>query len=319
MARWAGYKKVIVFPAQRAHAYLPPARKRLPSNVAYLWNDGHFWPLLGKTTHPNPAALPHSRHGRTVVINVDWAKMPHVMVNFSNFSTLSAAEAPQVIAQLKAVYHLAVLEQEAERQQVAAYLNDTAVQTLSALHIHFSLLHTTPDAQLRRELDQALPLLANLITGLTQLARVLRPLELDSFSLHEALQLAVESFSQTGKRVVWYEGHSVPDLPRDVATALYRLALATLLSQHNNSQATEGWLQLHTTHNGVCLIIQDNGTTAEPAPEILGLTIHFEQLNGRITHQVEPGIGTTITAVWPGPDAASQNPSGGNPVQNEPG
>lgn len=244
--------------------------------------------------------------------------MRHVMVNSSNFSTFSAAEAPQVIAHLKTLYHLAVSEREAERQQVAVYLNDTAVQTLSALHIHFARLCTTSDGQLRRELDLALPLLADLITGLTQLARALRPLELDSFGLHEALQMAVESGSQAGL-AVRYEGHSVPNLPSVVATALYRLALAAVLSRHSDSQSSEGRLQLHATPDGVCLIMQNNGAAPGPTPEIWGQIIHFEQLNGRITHHFNPGIGTTITAVWPWPDAASQNPPGCNPVPNEPG
>lgn len=231
-----------------------------------------------------------------------------VMVNISTFSS---AETPQLIQQLQTLYHLAITDREKERQHVASYLNDTAVQTLSALHIQLSLLPTVPDAQLRPELAEALPLLTELMTGLTNLARELRPLELDSFGLHEALQMAVESGSQAGL-AVRYEGHSVPNLPGVVTTALYRLALAALLSRHNDSQSSERRLQLHATPDGVCLIMQNNGAAPGPTPEIWGQIIHFEQLNGRITHHFNPGIGTTITAVWPG--TASQNPPGCHPV-----
>lgn len=236
-----------------------------------------------------------------------------------NFSTFSSAETPQVIQQLQTLYHLAIIDQERERQQVAAYLNDTAVQTLSALYIDLSLLLSAPDAELRHELAEALPLLADLMTGLTNLARELRPLELDSFGLHEALQLAAETFSQPGRLTVRYEGSSVPELPQTIVTALFRLSQAWLLALQSSSQATEGVLQLHALNQGVCLIIQDNGNLAEPALDLLGQMVHFEQLNGCITHQVQPGIGTTITAVWPWPNESLQNSPGCNPVQNKPG
>ena len=233
---------------------------------------------------------------------------------------------PQDMAQLKTLYYLAVNDREVERKQVAAYLNDTAVQALSALHIHFSLLPTTPNAQLRREVAQALPLLVELIAGLTHLARELRPLELDSFGLHEALQLAAESFTRPGLLTVRYEGSSVPGLPSAVATALYRLAQAALLAMQNHSQASEGLLRLIAENRGVCLTIHHNGEAqgssgcaARPGSELLGLMVHFEQLNGRITHQFQPGVGTTITAVWPWSDAALQDSPGCDPVQDQPG
>jgi signal transduction histidine kinase len=114
-------------------------------------------------------------------------------MNGSNFSTFSSAEDAAGYSQLQTLYHLAVNDREAERQQVAAYLNDTAVQTLSALHIHFSLLPYRPRRPAAPRVSPGAAAAGRSDDRSDQLARELRPLELDSFGLHEALQMAAES------------------------------------------------------------------------------------------------------------------------------
>ncbi|MBK8901620.1 MAG: hypothetical protein IPM53_10590 [Anaerolineaceae bacterium] len=232
------------------------------------------------------------------------------------------AEATQTIKQLMALYHHEVSSREAERKRVAAYLNDTAVQTLSALHIHFSLLHTAPEAQMRRDLANALPLLVDLMAGLTDLARQLRPLELDTLGLHEALQLAAEEF--LGTHIIRYQGAKVPHLPTEVATAFYQLAQESLRRVQNEAQPAEVFMRLQAENAGVRLTIQElnmdmptnqpDDLAAALEPGLLGLMVRFQQLNGRVTLHTTPNQQTTITAVWPLLAQTLHDSPGRNPV-----
>lgn len=247
----------------------------------------------------------------------------------AEFTPFSSAEMAQMIEQLTTLYDLEVNNREAERKQVAAYLNDTVVQTLSALHIHFSLLHTASEAQMRHELVNTLPLMVDLITGLTDLARQLRPLELDTVGLHEALQLAAEEFTLPAHHTISYAGSPEPPLPARVTTAFYRLAREVLQGVQKNTQATEVFLQLQARHQGICLTIQSNAllfdveqpvdSAAAPGLDLLGLMVRFKQLNGRLMLHDQPGGSKVVTAVWPWFDAPPQDAPGSNPFQCEPG
>lgn len=235
----------------------------------------------------------------------------------------SAASSP-LIEQLMTLYHHEVNHREAERKQIASYLNDTAVQTLSALHIHFSLLHTAPEAQMRRDLANTLPLIVDLMADLARLARQLRPLELDTIGLHEALQLAVEEFATP--QAIRYEGSSTAPLPTEVTTAFYQLVQEWLKSAQPHSQTADISMQLATEGTAVRLTIEDHtaGLPALPRGELdtlqlLGHQVRFQRLKGQVTQYTLPNGGTAITAVWPWLEPASQNTSGGNPVQHEPG
>lgn len=221
----------------------------------------------------------------------------------TNLNTFPAAETPQVIEQLMALYQDEVNKREAERQHVAAFLNDTAVQTLSALHIQLSLLPTAPEAQLRRDLANALPLLADLMSTLHNLTRELRPVELDTLKLQDILQLAVETFTQPDRLRITYEGAPAPDLPVEVTTAFYRLAQEVLSKVQEDEQATEVLIRLQTTNGRIHLTIQDNGGTmdddATPELGLLGLMVRFARFNGRLTLHSQADAGTVVTAVWP--------------------
>lgn len=236
--------------------------------------------------------------------------------------TFPAANTPQAIEQLKTLYQHEVNKQEAERKAIAIYLSDTAVQTLSALHIQFSLLHTAPEAHLRQDVASAVPLLDDLIRTLNSLARQLWPIELDTLNLQDVLQMAVETFTHPGRLNITYEGTPAPELPIEVTIAFYRLAQEVLGKIQADSAATEVHIQLQSDGQSVSLMIHDNGAVAYdqmPGFGLAGLMVRFEQLNGRLTLHAPPNNGTKLTAVWPWPGTSSQNSPGRDPVQDQSG
>lgn len=234
------------------------------------------------------------------------------------------AEQEQNFEQLMTLYQHEVNNQEEERKQLADFLND-GVQTLSALHIQLAMLHMAPEAQVHSDLATALPILADLMSTLSNAARQLRPLELDSLGLNQALELAVEAVNGVDNPLITYEGHNIPELPAEVATAFYRLAEEAIKSVCQHNQRAEMFLQLKADEQCVYLTIQDNGNGltnqiesddlfSEPGLHLLGLMVRFQQLNGRITLENQAGLGNVITAVWPYRKETSDDTPGRDPI-----
>ena len=238
----------------------------------------------------------------------------------ANFLNVPWAEMPEAVEKLMTLYQFEVNNHEDERQKVATYLNDAVTQTLSALYIQLSLWRTAPEAQIRREITNAMPLLVDLMSGLNNLARELRPLELDLLGLHDTIILMAELFTIPGQLTITYDGTPTPELPKEVSTAFFRLVQEVIICLQKQG-AAEVLLHLRTEGDGVRLIIRDNGKiTPDFVQEhsLFGLKVRFKQLNGRLTVDTQSNEGTTITAVWPRSEAASQNPPGRDPVQDEP-
>lgn len=225
------------------------------------------------------------------------------MTIMANDKSLPLTEETQFIQQLKALHHHAITVRDSERKHISSYINDTVVQTLSALQIQLNLLQTAVEQPLSNQLTEPLSMIADLVDGLTGLARQLRPLELETVGLNEAIQLASEDFAQKTKITVNFSGEPLLAVPEAVATAFYRLAQEALETIDRQAQATNVWIMLQCVGTAVHLTIKDNGQGLEPEAEpglgLLGLMVYFQQLNGRITTHSEKERGTTVTGVWP--------------------
>lgn len=216
------------------------------------------------------------------------------------------------------LHHQTVAQQEAERKRIAAYLNDTAVQCLTALHMELSLLLSKPQTEEtpQQQLAESLDLVAKLVEDMTMLARSLRPLELGTIGLDAALRQACEEFRSLTQIPVFFHGVELPSLPEAEALAFYRLtqqAFANIL-QHGQSAQVLVTLQ-RDEHTAILSIHDDGGSIASPAQlsdllqtsnlQLFGLMRTIQHLNGTLTVKSADDQGTTITAVLP---YASVNP-----------
>jgi two-component system NarL family sensor kinase len=213
------------------------------------------------------------------------------------------------------LYYAAISQYETDRTQLVTYLNDTAVQSLSAMHMQLSLLMGNAEAptQLQADLQEALAQIIDLMDGMTGMARSLRPLELDTLGLNAALEQASEEFSRLSQISVQYEVEGTDNLgllPETAVLAFYRLAQEAFLNIIKHAQATQVHVSLQGDDRSITLTIADNGRGFAPAAEnislldapglgLFGLMVRFQQLNGRVTLNTAVAKGTTVTAVLP--------------------
>ena len=220
-----------------------------------------------------------------------------------------------LIQRLQSSHAYLMQKQEAERKQTADYFNDTAVQTLTALHMQMSMLlnYALSEEQMHTQVGELLTPIKDLMENMIMEARRLRPLELDTVGLNAALQQASKEFSQLMQIPVQYKGAEVSFLPEAVTMAFYRLGQEAFANILKYAQPTQGQVSLQSDGRTVTLTITDNGQglshltniatpIAAPGLTLFSLMVYLQALDGHVTIQSVPGKGATVTAVWPAPN-----------------
>lgn len=220
-------------------------------------------------------------------------------------------ENPALVRRLQLLHCHTLQARNAEHKEIVTFLNDTAVQTLSALHMQLSLALSQPQAEgPPPPLADSLALVGDLVAEMTRMGRRLWPIELDTLGLNAALQQMGKEFTRLAPPAVHYQGTELPPLPEATALALFRLAQEALANVFKHAQATQVWVRLETDGRTAGLTIKDNGrgfgsgediTSPLEAPGLglFGLMICLQQLEGQVTINSILGQGTTVTAVIP--------------------
>lgn len=201
--------------------------------------------------------------------------------------------------------------QEAERKQLAALLNNSAVQSLSALKIQLHLAEGHGPSRDDSNLAGAVALVSRLVDELTEIARPLRPVELDALGLEAALLAASTAFSVQSGIHVRFVGADLPPIRETAALSFLRLAQVAFANMcEHDAVASHAWVMLRADSQVVSLCIGDNGrgchssgliSTPSRAPgnAMRGLMLRFRRLGGCVLLHSSAGNGTTITAVLP--------------------
>jgi signal transduction histidine kinase len=194
---------------------------------------------------------------------------------------------------------------ESERRAIARDLHDEAGQALASLRIGLRLLE--------REIDEGGPLIGRVdelvqrtdavIDGLHRLAADLRPASLDYVGLVAALREYSRSAGARLGAVVRFNarGFTSERLPTAVETALYRVVQEAMTNIARHAHATR--VDVLAEHRGdrVMVMVEDDGVGFEPDQAergdhfgLLGLRERAEALNGTLSVESAPGVGTTI-------------------------
>jgi signal transduction histidine kinase len=139
--------------------------------------------------------------------------------------------------------------------------------------------------------------LKHALDELRELARGLHPAVLTDRGLAPALQ----SLANRSPFPVAIAG--VPArLPEPIEAALYYVVAESLTNAAKHSGATEGRVELSTTHETVVVEIRDNGKGGahmNAGSGIRGLADRVEALGGRFDLQSPPRAGTVVRAELP--------------------
>jgi PAS domain S-box-containing protein len=212
--------------------------------------------------------------------------------------------------ELRALAGSLLTAQEEERRRLARELHDEFQQRLAVIEIGLSRLRQNlPEnpTQIRTELNRLERELGEVSNEIRRLSHQLHPAILDDLGLRIALIRLAEDFQNGGSRQVQIETQNVPeDIPRDIATALYRIAQEALRNVAKHAETASVTISLVGAADAVCLTIQDDGPGFTLSDVRfrggLGLISMHERarlVGGTLQLISSPGQGTTVELLVP--------------------
>jgi signal transduction histidine kinase len=202
--------------------------------------------------------------------------------------------------------------QETERRSISRELHDEIGQSLGALLVDISrLANSTDRPEAKGELERMKVLAERTLSGVRDMALLLRPSMLDDLGLMAALEWQAREISRRSQMEVAVESENVPeDLPDEVRVCIYRLVQEALNNAVRHSGARNAEVTVAQSATGIEVRVADNGRGFDPARTrglgILGMEERVKRLSGSFRVESKPGQGTTIHAVLPVPSTGWQ-------------
>jgi PAS domain S-box-containing protein len=251
---------------------------------------------------------------REVLLSIEWIELEDELCALSMAHDLTEHKRAEVelkqLAEERRILASRVLDaQEQERKRLARDLHDDLGQNLTALKLESDWVASHASeaelirgfaARLSAKLDESIDLLRALSFGL-------RPSVLDDLGIGPALESLV---AMTGKRSRMQcealISSKIQGMPREIATAVYRIAQEALTNALRHSGASKVRVTSRKLGNSVILRVEDNGKGISEAqlndPKSLGIAGMRERthlLEGELTITPRRGGGTIVTARIP--------------------
>jgi len=202
------------------------------------------------------------------------------------------------------VYQNEVREQE--RIRIAREIHDQLGQSLTILKMDLSWIRKhrlVSDAAMDEKMNAMLDVIEDAMENLHAVTAELRPVMLDDFGLVAAIEWQAEMFTRRSGIACRLENNGFePDLPKDLATALFRIFQEILTNIMRHAEADEVVVRLEKHDGDLFFQVADNGRgiTADEinAPDAFGLLGIRERLypfGGRVAFDGLPGQGTRVT------------------------
>jgi signal transduction histidine kinase len=190
---------------------------------------------------------------------------------------------------------------DAERRRIERDLHDGAQQRLVSVAVTLGLA----EAKVREDADTAARLIAEArreaqlaVKELRELARGIHPALLSDRGLGPALE------ALAARAPIPVEVSGVPEepLPRSVESAVYFVTAEALTNVAKYAQADAAWVELSVENGTLRLQVRDDGVGGADSSAgggVAGLCDRVEALEGELTIESPPGVGTTVTAEIP--------------------
>jgi signal transduction histidine kinase len=199
---------------------------------------------------------------------------------------------------------------EEERIRIARELHDRFGQALTLLKMDLSWLKrqgVLDASQAIQKMNAMSEVIDEALKILHAVTSELRPGILDDFGLAAAIECQIEEFGNRSGIACRMESNGFePVLPKELATALFRIFQETLTNILRHAGADRVTVRLEATDGQLQLQVEDNGRGITEAqindPQAYGLLGMQERLhpwNGRVSFEGLPGEGTTVTVRLP--------------------
>ena len=212
--------------------------------------------------------------------------------------------------------------QEKERRQLAQELHDELGQSLTSLTIGLTLLQDDlgeEQSAAKRRITDMLELTGRTLAQIRAMGHELRPPALDLLGLAPALQGHCRDFTRRCQIPVLFSTQgNIPLLPDPYNISLYRFLQEALTNIARHAQASQVWVKLSASEDGIQLSVRDDGSgfarpmhsgaafsaqrkDGSPGLGLLGMQERITNLNGRLQIETEPGEGALLIAWLPRP------------------
>ncbi|GIM88411.1 sensor histidine kinase [Paractinoplanes toevensis] len=199
-----------------------------------------------------------------------------------------------------------------ERQRMAREIHDTVAQGLIGIVTQLQAAAQAPGDDWRRHHDSATELARESLTEARRSVHALRPRELETGHLAEALAEVATRWSDRHGVTAGFTTTGTPrPLPPETEAVLLRTAQEALSNAARHASATRVGITLSYLDNDVALDIRDDGRGFDPAAPppttptggfgLLAMRQRVEALAGTLAIESEPGTGTGISARVPTP------------------
>lgn len=216
-----------------------------------------------------------------------------------------AIENARLIQQVK---ETAVLE---ERSRLARDLHDAVTQTLFSTTLTAEVLpriwEKNPQEG-QKKLEELRELTRGALAEMRTLLVELRPTAMQEAELNDLIRHLGNAFIARARIPLSLTIEGNRPLPLDVKVAFYRVAQEALHNIAKHAEATQAWLSLIYTEDGLQLTVRDDGIgfdLQKLKPDHFGLGIMREralQAGAQFSVESQPGNGTTITLYWQSTD-----------------
>ncbi len=221
------------------------------------------------------------------------------------------SEQKRTQAELAEVQHRLFDSQEAERLNLAQEIHDGTIQELFS--INFELAEINNDAisaglpELERKVLTASEMTKNVIRGLRNISRNLRPPVLAPFGLEQAIISHLEQFQELHPDLIVHTELD-PDgqlLDKNLRLVLFRIYQNSVSNVARHSQAHQLWVRLKFDEKNISLEIEDDGKGFVVPKRwvefvrnghlgLVGIRERVEAINGKLKIVSNPGHGTLI-------------------------
>jgi len=205
--------------------------------------------------------------------------------------------------------------QEEERRRLGRELHDQVGQLLTAIRLNLAVLHQNqPGVPARdaRRLQDALGLVDQCLDHIRNLSYLLRPPLLEEAGLLSAVRWFLERYTKlTAIRVDSALADSLPRMPQEFETAIFRVLQESLTNVTRHAQTTAVQVELKSIDRQLRLVVADQGRGFDPAEVLhsqqagvglIGMQERMRELGGKLEIQAGPGQGTRVCATLPLPE-----------------
>jgi signal transduction histidine kinase len=249
-----------------------------------------------------------------------WDELSHLAGVFDKMAASlqkRTAREAQVMASLaqsrEQLRKLAAYQQEVreqERIRIAREIHDQLGQSLTILSMDLSWIKkhlSDSPPKIDQKISGMFTVIADALERLHMVTAELRPVILDDFGLGAAIEWQAEEYSnRIGIKCRMASTGFEPDLPKDQATALFRIFQEILTNIMRHAQANEVVVKLEADNGGLILQVQDDGRgiTASEVDDpkafgLLGIRERLYPFGGKVSFEGRPGLGTLVTVRLP--------------------